>query len=276
MIVTLFSTLLLLTDGSHAVTNSANDIDSFIKSSEICEIWSGQTDGESSAAEIAATNDSCDPLPQHLAKLRKAHAGDAAGLQRLSVYDTKRGRVWDSSGKEIAPLPKDVVALDDRLDQCNSLAGEFGGDNSDGDREVQRDMEKLNCGDGLAKDLHNLRQHYSRDVRITTRLSMYDDDANSVPLIPAELGAYDAQSGICAEQHGNSADCSQLPARLAKLIVKYRSQSTSYPKHCVWDDQHCYDSATGLPVDISQPSDPKTGKPLPIVMTPRHSSKTGE
>ncbi|MFC5740719.1 hypothetical protein [Dyella tabacisoli] len=270
MISTLLSTLLLLAADSHVTAASANDIDSFIKSSEACALWRDSIKDHSTPASAAVTGDTCNPLPRRLAELRAANAHDVAALQRLNTYDGK-------TGQSIAPLPKDVAAVIDRLQQCGFLGGEFGGDGSTEDRATTLKMDKLRCGDALTADLHNLRQRFRDDVRVSTRLAMYDNEGTPIALIPEDLSAFETQSGACAEQHGNSTVCTQLPAGLTKLLAKYHSQRTLYPEHCVWDEEHCYDSTTGLPVQINERwdaskmhvlKDPASGKPL-ISITPR-------
>ncbi|WP_266156858.1 hypothetical protein [Dyella silvatica] len=268
----------LLAAANSAATNvpASGDIDRFVASSETCFHWRRDNKNASTAAIEAAIHDACAALPQRLTELRTAHAADTAAVQRLSAYDAR-------SGESLAPWPKDIVALGDRLEHCGFLGGEFGGDGSTEDAQTTGKMVKLRCGDPLTKDLSTLRRHYQNDARVSARLRMYDKDGTPIPLIPEDLNTYEAQSASCAEPHVKSPACTQLPARLSKLLAKYRNPNTQYPEHCVWDELHCYDSTTGLPVQISERWDASmthvlkdaSGKPL-INITPRAPSAAEE
>ncbi|WEN16675.1 hypothetical protein PY254_08405 [Rhodanobacter sp. AS-Z3] len=71
--------------------------------------------------------------------------------------------------------PASVAQFIERSENCLHFAGEFGGDGSARDAEVNREMDKLRCN-SLAADLQSLRQHYRGNVRVTRRLTGFDDD----------------------------------------------------------------------------------------------------
>lgn len=241
-----------------AASQASGDVDRYIVSSERCAMWRDSLkEGASTPANQSAMQEACDPLPQRLSELRKLYADDPA-IQRLSSYDGKTGR-------PTAPLPADVTALLNRLDQCSFLGGEVGGDGSDNDKSTMQKQDQLRCGDPLHADLQKLRQHYRQDVRISWRLSRYDGDDAPMPLLPEDLEAFEATSLACIKPGQHAANCANLPGTFAKLKIKYAKSSTlveEFSAYCVWDEQHCYDPTSGHPVQVSYRSDEHTGKPL--------------
>ncbi len=228
------------------------DVRHFIQASERCAQWHSYAGDAPTAAIAAATREACAPLPQQLAALHTAYAADPAALHQLDGYDSH-------TGLAVAALPKRVVALLARLDQCGFESGEVNGDGSAEDQATAHRMDALDCGDGLVRELQALRRQYRDDPRIGARLSAYEDDGTPIAPVPADVEAYETQSGACAAHRDG--DCAALPTRLAALMAKYRDQPTAYPQHCVWDEQHCYDR-NGLPATVEAPSDPNSGKPL--------------
>ena len=71
--------------------------------------------------------------------------------------------------------PRPVAQFIERSGNCRHFAGEFGGDGSPRDAEVNRAMDKLRCN-SLPADLRVLRRRYRADARVTTRLAAFDDD----------------------------------------------------------------------------------------------------
>ena len=63
----------------------------------------------------------------------------------------------------------------ERSGNCRHFAGEFGGDGSPRDAEINRAMDKLRCN-SLPVDLRRLRQRYRADARVIARLAAFDDD----------------------------------------------------------------------------------------------------
>jgi len=74
--------------------------------------------------------------------------------------------------------PRPVAQFIERGRNCQHFAGEFGGDGSPRDAEVNRAMDKLRCN-SLPVDLRTLRQRYRADARVTARLAAFDDDGMS-------------------------------------------------------------------------------------------------
>ena len=81
--------------------------------------------------------------------------------------------------------PRPVARFIERSGNCQHFAGEFGGDGSPRDAEVNREMDKLRCN-SLPADLRTLRQCYRTDARVTTRLAAFDDDG-----MPKDVGTGD-------------------------------------------------------------------------------------
>lgn len=71
--------------------------------------------------------------------------------------------------------PKPVAHFIARSEICLHFAGEFGGNGSPRDAEVNRETDKLRC-DSLPTDLRTLRQRYRNDARISARLAAFDED----------------------------------------------------------------------------------------------------
>ena len=71
--------------------------------------------------------------------------------------------------------PRPVAQFIERSGNCQHFAGEFGGDGSPRDAEVNRAMDKLRCN-SLPADLRTLRQRYRADARVTARLALFDDE----------------------------------------------------------------------------------------------------
>jgi hypothetical protein len=86
-------------------------------------------------------------------------------LQAALALPTSGGTGWP------APLTKFV----ERSTACMHFAGEFNGDRSARDTEVNRRMDELHCN-ALPHELRTLRQRYHGDARISARLKAFDDD----------------------------------------------------------------------------------------------------
>ena len=74
-----------------------------------------------------------------------------------------------------ASWPAPVARFIERSDNCAHFAGEFGGNGSARDAEVNRELDKLRCN-SLPADLRALRERYRGDVHISARLAAFDDD----------------------------------------------------------------------------------------------------
>jgi hypothetical protein len=58
------------------------------------------------------------------------------------------------------PLPADAAALIERVESCHHFAGEFNGDRSERDREVNATMTELRC-DTVEADAGAMRTKYA-------------------------------------------------------------------------------------------------------------------
>ena len=70
-----------------------------------------------------------------------------------------------AGGQDLArfgALPRDVAAFIDRRTSCNHFAGEFNGDRSARDREVNQAMRELRCGTLERDEARLLRRHTDR------------------------------------------------------------------------------------------------------------------
>lgn len=84
--------------------------------------------------------------------------------ERVEVVGSM-GLVGDDAAAK-SGLPADVTAFVERAEMCEHFAGEFNGDQSEHDREVNATMTKLRC-DALDADRAGLRKKYrsSESVR---------------------------------------------------------------------------------------------------------------
>ena len=71
-------------------------------------------------------------------------------------------------------LPRDVSAFVDRRLACNHFAGEFNGDRSARDREVNRKMRELRCG-VLERDEARLQRRHAQNAKVLEALSATRD-----------------------------------------------------------------------------------------------------
>ena len=74
-----------------------------------------------------------------------------------------------------ANWPTPVAKFIERSESCMHFAGEFNGDRSARDAEVNRRMDELHCN-ALPHDLQALRKHYRTDARVTARLESFGED----------------------------------------------------------------------------------------------------
>lgn len=78
--------------------------------------------------------------------------------------------------------PRPVTKFIERSENCLHFAGEFGGDGSARDVEVNRRMDELRCN-ALPHDLKTLHKRYRNDPRVSERLGAFDEDG-----MPADAG----------------------------------------------------------------------------------------
>ncbi len=75
--------------------------------------------------------------------------------------------------KSMAAAPADPIeAVEYRAVVCDHLSGEFGGDNSERDREVNARMDELRCGDELIAEARALRGTRAGDPDAVARLDV--------------------------------------------------------------------------------------------------------
>lgn len=68
----------------------------------------------------------------------------------------------------------EIKPLIERIEGCNHFAGEFNGDNSDRDKEVNAEMDKLKCGD-VDKDLAIAKEKYKNNSDVLKALEQADN-----------------------------------------------------------------------------------------------------
>ena len=73
------------------------------------------------------------------------------------------------AASEDAALPNDVSRAVKRADICHHLAGEFGGDNSDRDKEVNAALKRNRCL-GVNAELQRLAVKYKDQARVLARI----------------------------------------------------------------------------------------------------------
>jgi hypothetical protein len=71
-------------------------------------------------------------------------------------------------------LPADAAALVERIDACHHFAGEFNGDRSERDREVNATMTELRC-DAVEADVVSMRTKYADDLAVLDALDAAAD-----------------------------------------------------------------------------------------------------
>jgi hypothetical protein len=71
--------------------------------------------------------------------------------------------------------PTPMASFIERSESCMHFAGEFDGDRSARDAEINRRMDDLRCN-ALPHDLQQLRKHYRTDARVNARLEAFDED----------------------------------------------------------------------------------------------------
>ena len=68
-------------------------------------------------------------------------------------------------------IPSDVSALVRRVEVCAHLAGEFGTDDPERERELARSWDRSRCDDRfLSKDIKRLRKKYAHQPRVVAPL----------------------------------------------------------------------------------------------------------
>ncbi len=74
---------------------------------------------------------------------------------------------------KIQPLPKSVNVFIERYSACYHYAGEFNGDGSTRDAQLNRQMAKLRC-DTIEKDTQQFRRKYAANKKIMTAFAQVD------------------------------------------------------------------------------------------------------
>lgn len=71
------------------------------------------------------------------------------------------------------PLPKSVNAFMERYSACYHYAGEFNGDGSARDAQLNRQMAKLRC-DNIEKDTSAFRKKYATNKKVMAEFAKVD------------------------------------------------------------------------------------------------------
>ncbi|WP_428149361.1 hypothetical protein [Brevundimonas sp.] len=112
----------------------------------------------------------CKPVAQPAAPAEPAAPG--APVAALSTEDATWTVLQDRyDPMETAPADP-LAALEWRSVMCDHFAGEFGGDNSERDRQVNARMDELRCGDELTAELRALRGTRAGDPDAVARLDV--------------------------------------------------------------------------------------------------------
>ena len=74
------------------------------------------------------------------------------------------------------PLPKSVNAFIQRYSACYHYAGEFNGDGSTRDAQINRQMAQLRC-DTIEKDTQQFRKKYAANKKIMAAFAQVDMEA---------------------------------------------------------------------------------------------------
>ena len=74
------------------------------------------------------------------------------------------------------PLPKSVDAFMERYSACYHYAGEFNGDGSARDAQVNRQMAQLRC-DTIEKDTSAFRKKYATNKKVMAAFAQVDMEA---------------------------------------------------------------------------------------------------
>jgi len=112
----------------------------------------------------------CKPVAQPAAPAEPA--APEAPVAALSAEEAAWTALQDRyDPMETAPA-NPLAALEWRAVLCDHFAGEFGGDNSERDREVNARMDELRCGDELTAEVRALRGTRAGDPDAVARLDV--------------------------------------------------------------------------------------------------------
>ncbi|UXY16257.1 hypothetical protein N8I74_04350 [Chitiniphilus purpureus] len=91
-------------------------------------------------------------------------SGCAAGSDPCGDYDKVR-----------RSLPRDAAALLDRGVNCNHFAGEFNGDRSARDQEINQVLTELRC-DQVEREVAAIKRKYRADPAVLKAFRVYYDE----------------------------------------------------------------------------------------------------
>ena len=112
----------------------------------------------------------CKPVAEPAAPVEPA--APAAPELAISAEDAAWTALQDRyDPMETAPADP-LAALEWRSVMCDHFAGEFGGDNTERDREVNARMDELRCGDELTAEVRALRGTRAGDPDAVARLDV--------------------------------------------------------------------------------------------------------
>jgi hypothetical protein len=103
--------------------------------------------------------------------------GEKIWVQDIAGGDPMPLAVWRNRQmgmKRIEDFPSDVSVVIDRATTCQHFAGEFNGDGSKRDKEINTTMKNLKCNK-VQNDLHAIRKRYANSKTITEALDRAEE-----------------------------------------------------------------------------------------------------
>ena len=115
----------------------------------------------------------CKPVAQPAAPTTPAEAAAPAVAEPAVSPEEAAWTALQDRYDPMETAPADpLAALEWRSVMCDHFAGEFGGDNSERDREVNARMDELRCGDELTGEIRALRGTRAGDPDAVARLDV--------------------------------------------------------------------------------------------------------
>lgn len=115
----------------------------------------------------------CKPVAQPATPAEPAQAAAPAVAEPAVSPEEAAWTALQDRYDPMETAPSDpLAALEWRSVMCDHFAGEFGGDNSERDREVNARMDELRCGDELTAEVRALRGTRAGDPDAVARLDV--------------------------------------------------------------------------------------------------------
>ncbi|WP_374274727.1 hypothetical protein [Brevundimonas sp.] len=115
----------------------------------------------------------CDPVEETAPPVPAEAPAPASGP--APTADMPAATTWQATQdryRGIEAQPSDPLeAIEWRAVQCEHMAGEFGGDNSERDQQLNARMDELRCGEELLADARALRDARADDLAVAARLA---------------------------------------------------------------------------------------------------------